>query len=325
MNGRISNEMKIERGTEQRLRELPDYVGMWYLNLKASKKTAATCRDYICKIHNFLSFIGNGDALAVATKDITELNVNKFFLSIQTRTVNGEVRYTSDSYQCTMWCCLNNFLEYLASHGMIERNYIKDITKPRNTDLDRINESRVRLTSNDFKKILKAVDSENNAFRRTRDKAILTLFMSTGIRKTALCSITLGDINLAEGKLVVIDKGSKRHQFVLSDGACDALNDWMSCRGSNGNDNLFLSRDGEAIPGSTVRDIVEKYTEIALGKRLSPHKLRSGVCSILYSKSHDVEFVRRFIGHASSATTARYIVTHGDEKQKGAELLGNIF
>ena len=72
MNGRIANETKIERGTEARLKEMPDYVSMWYLNLKASKKTAATCRDYICKIHNFLSFIGGTDVKSVPAKEITE-------------------------------------------------------------------------------------------------------------------------------------------------------------------------------------------------------------------------------------------------------------
>ena len=68
----------------------------------------------------------------------------------------------------------------------------------------------------------------------------------------------------------------------------------------------------------TISDVVEKYAGV------SPHKLRSGFCSILYKKTGDIEFVRRAVGHANSATTARYIVTNGEEKQNAAEIMGSI-
>ncbi|MEE3416989.1 MAG: site-specific integrase, partial [Prevotella sp.] len=57
---------------------------------------------------------------------------------------------------------------------------------------------------------------------------------------------------------------------------------------------------------------------------LSPHKLRSGFCSIMYSKTHDIEFVRRAVGHSNVATTQRYIVTNKDEKKKSAEIMESI-
>ena len=76
--------------------------------------------------------------------------------------------------------------------------------------------------------------------------------------------------------------------------------------------------------GKTLTEIVQKYTGRALGKPLSPHKLRAGYCSILYNKTHDAEFVRRAVGHANVATTQRYIVTKGNERKKAAEIMASI-
>ena len=78
------------------------------------------------------------------------------------------------------------------------------------------------------------------------------------------------------------------------------------------------------MSASTIKYLVYKYTERALGKALSPHKLRAGYCSILYNQTHDIEFVRRAVGHANVATTQRYIVTNGSEKKKVAEIMGSL-
>ncbi len=56
-------------------------------------------------------------------------------------------------------------------------------------------------------------------------------------------------------------------------------------------------------------------------KRLSPHKIRAGVCTLLYETTGDIKFVADFIGHANVATTQRYIVNNGKAKKTGAELI----
>lgn len=327
MNGRIDNELRIERTAEAKLKTMPDYVNSWYLNMKASKKTAATRCDYVNKINNFLTSIDSNTKDLAASK-ITETAVAKFFMSIQTKNVNGEISYTSDSYQATVWCCLNSFLGYLADHGMIEQNYAKFIDKPKNHDLDRINEHRIRLDANDFRKIISSVDDEINLTRRNRDRAILILFMNTGMRKTALSNIMINDIDFDKKELIIIDKGSKRHQYVLSDEVIEAISEWLDVRGEfdkgKGDNHLFISDHGNRMASSTMYDLVAKYTERAMGKRISPHKLRSGYCSILYGATGDIEFVRRAVGHASATTTARYVVTAGEEKRKAAEIMNGF-
>ena len=75
----------------------------------------------------------------------------------------------------------------------------------------------------------------------------------------------------------------------------------------------------------TFSELVDKYAYKALGYHISPHKLRSGLASILYEEKHDIEFVRRVIGHSNVATTQRYIVTNNAEREETANIMGNIF
>lgn len=328
MNGRLAKELQLEVSIETKLMEMPDYIRSWDMNMKASRKSAATRRDYIYKMHSFLSSI-NPNVKEVKLDQINEGNVTRYFTSVQTKETNGNVVYTSDSYQQTVWSCLNNFFEYLKKRELIANNYMSMIARPKNRDLDRINEHRILLNMDDFKRIIMSVDDEKNLTRRNRDRAILVLFMNTGMRKTALSSIMLSDVDFEENTLTVVDKGNKRHHYVLSEEVESALKEWLAVRSEyskgKGDEHLFLSDHGNGMSGTAMYDVVGKYTERALGRRISPHKLRSGYCSILYKATGDIEFVRRAVGHASSQTTQRYIVTGGNEKRRAADIMSGIF
>lgn len=328
MNGRLENENKIEKSIDNKLKTLPDFAKPWHMNLKASQKTASTRLDYLRKLYRFLYYI-NPDVKSVTLDDITEENVYEYYSSIQTTEKNGKVEYTSDSYKQTVWFFLDNFLEYEYKHNNIKMNYMSTIDKPKNKDLERINENRILLTEKDFKNIIASTAVESDITLRTRDKAILLLFMNTGMRRTALCNIMLDDLNYINRELNVIDKGNKRHVYYLNEQTYEAISKWLKVRNkfdiNNDSGHLFISERGNVIAGNTIYKIVSKYTQLALGKKISPHKLRSGYCSILYKKTGDIEFVRRAVGHANATTTQRYIVTKGEEKRKASEIMGNIF
>lgn len=324
MNGRILNEIKINEATVRILEDLPEYVKEWYVNLKASGLTAATIREYIRKVRFFLSTIDT-DTKHVNVNQITEYNVSEFFASLA---VKDGSQMTSDSYRASTWACLNNFLGYLHRKRLIDENYMQLIKKPCVKDLDRINESRVRLTGNDFKKLLDKVRENDNEVFQIRDEAILKLFMYTGMRKSALINIMMDDVDMNASTLVVIDKGKKRHQYVLNNDLKNTLSDWISVRSDfankRGDKHFFLSDRGIRMSETAVYTVVTKYTQAALGKALSPHKLRAGFCSILYEQTGDIEFVRRAVGHSSASTTQRYIVTKGDERRRASEIINNL-
>ena len=327
MQGRLENELKINDAINRFLEKMPEYVKEWHLNLMASNKTAATRRDFVYKISYFLSFI-NKDTKNVRLEDFNINKVEEYFVIIRTKKdKNGNTVYTSDSHQQCIWIALNNFFEFLYNRKYISENYMKSITKPKNRDLERINEKRPLLTKKDFKKIINAVYENGGKFKE-RDLAIITLLMNTGMRESALVEINVSDIDFDYNKLYVVDKGNKKHTYFLSSDIVDILIDYIEERkyflDDKENDALFLSARKTRITAEAVYDIVMKYSKLGIGKELSPHKLRGGFVTILYKETGDAEFVRRAVGHSNISTTQRYIATAGEEKEKAAKLMQGL-
>lgn len=332
MNGRMEHDLKKEKRIATKLSTLPDYVAEWDMNLKASQKTTATRDNYVRLIGNFLQFV-NPNPKEVTLKQLDIPTVQKYFISLQTKTKGNEVMETSDSYRCMAWACLNSFFSYMVKREYMEDNPIEIVEKPKNHDLARINQNRKLLTEKDFKKMLRAVeeDVDLDYEYKARNRAILLLFMTTGMRKTALTEINLEDVDLVRESIQIIDKRKKLHTYPLNDTLIDAISEWLSYRkslerncGGINTDALFITKYMERISGDAIMEIVNKYSRIGLGYKISPHKLRAGCASILYNKTHDLEFVRRAIGHADVGTTTRYIVTQGKEREEMSNIMGKL-
>ena len=213
---------------------------------------------------------------------------------------------------------------------------METIKRPKNKDEERIKQERVLLTKKDFNSILKAVNRGvgNSTAKKlqnrttSRDKLIISLFMTTGMRKTALTEINLEDINIDKRTLQVVDKGNKYHVYYLSDDIISLIDEWLSDREVmlNGRESaaLFVSDNGNRLTGNAITKIVQKYSEGAIGYQISPHKFRAGFCSILYDEKHDIEFVRKSVGHSQIRTTQRYIVTNNKERKEASEIIGSL-
>ena len=185
-----------------------------------------------------------------------------------------------------------------------------------------------------------AIDLDNNDYYdkeckfpdevRQRNKLMLMIFMTTGMRRTALSEINVEDIS-NDGKLTIIDKRRKQHTYPLEPAVIQCLNEWLINRQNMLNelntysDALFITVFGKRMGGKAINNVVNRYSEKGIGRKLSAHKLRAGCATILYQKTNDIEFVRRAIGHSNVATTQRYIVSNGSEREKASELLTNIF
>lgn len=326
MEGRMEIDAKYFAKTEKKLETLPSYVTGWYHAMQASYLSAKTCRDYVFKIAKFLMSISE-DPKQVKPDQITEDAVNSYMFSKRTKLKNGKVIDTSDSHKNSVWYALKSFLEYMTKHNYIDKNYILDIKKKKNNDLDRINKHRVKLTIDDFNKLLSYVDQEHSRYPE-RDRAILLLYMSTGMRKAALSSIDIQDIDFSNKKLTIVDKGSFTHEYFLNDKELQALNNWISKRESfkksEETSALFISNLGNRISESELERMIKRYTSEALSVCVSPHKLRSGFITIMYNQTGDIEKVRRMVGHKNIATTQRYIVTEGEEKAEAADIMQSL-
>lgn len=331
MNGRLEHDRKIEQRIEKILKTLPQYMEEWDLNMKASGQSANTRENYLIRIRDFFSYI-KGDPKNVELSDINSTNTQKWFISKQTRKKGDQIVETSDSQKCVTWACLNAFFSYMVRREYMSENPVLLIDKPKNHDLARINQNRKLLTAKDFQKILKALDNDNlcDPEYKTRNWAILYLLMMTGMRKTALTEINIEDVNMEKKEIRIIDKRKKLHIYPMDVSLYLAIKAWLRDRevllskNEADCDALFLSHKMTRLQAKGVHDVVQRYSKMGLGYAITPHKIRAGYASILYSKTHDLEFVRRAIGHADVSTTTRYIVTEGKERKEAGEILGGL-
>lgn len=334
MNGRFEVENKIEARIKNKLISCPDYLYDWYMNLKANNSTPATCYDYLNKVIQMLMSYQNHYP---TINELSQRHTIEYFDSIQKiKDRKGNVKYSSSSYQQNVWCALSNFFDFLYRTKLISNNYMETIKRPKDKDSERIKNERVLLTQDDFNKILSSVNGKSNNYKvykertdlHNRDKLIICLFMTTGMRKTALTEIDINDIDLDRCKLSIIDKGKKYHIYSLSDDIMEYIKKWLldreNIKGHEKTDALFISEKGDRLTGNAIVKIVEKYSKAGLGYSISPHKLRAGFCSILYDKKHDIEFVRKVVGHANIRTTQRYIVTDNTERKEAVDIMSDL-
>lgn len=323
MEGRIEVEEKIERSICNKLNSMPSFASEWYLALRARGVTMKSCRNYVYALENFIIVMGYGDKLNVA--DIGAEDLAKYFSIIQYKTDHKDNKIrTSDAYRNMVWFALNNFFEYEYEVGNISKNYMK-VVKPVKSGFETQKKKPI-LNADDFKKMLVNIPGTDLGLKK-RNNAILMLYMTTGMRRDALCQMNISDIDFKKKEVTVIDKGEKSHTYKLTNNTMKAISEWLMFRNtiSHGTtEAVFLTYQGKRITGNSVYNMITECSKSAFGTAISPHKIRSGLCSILYEQTHDIEFVRRAIGHSKVTTTQRYIITDGNERSVASQIIGEL-
>ena len=201
---------------------------------------------------------------------------------------------------------VKGLFKYLLQHKIITANPTDllvipkaDKPLPKNMEVDEVSQ------------LLNFIPEQTIEFR---DKAIMELFYSTGIRLSELASIDLTDLATESGELRVLGKGNKQRLVPVGKKAVEAMRDWLSCRiefVKTETSALFLSQLGNRL---SVRQIQQRLVHWAkkqgLNNTLHPHKLRHSFASHVLESSGDLRAVQELLGHANLSTTQVY--THLD-------------
>jgi len=155
---------------------------------------------------------------------------------------------------------------------------------------------------------------DGNDFISTRDRAILELVYSSGLRLSELTSINIADLDVHQALLRVTGKGDKTRELPVGTYAITAIKAWLKFRNSTlqpGENALFISTKGTRVG---VRSVQERFAKIGaqldLQQRLHPHMLRHSFASHMLESSGDLRAVQELLGHANISTTQIY--THLD-------------
>ena len=154
-----------------------------------------------------------------------------------------------------------------------------------------------------------------------RDKAMLEVLYSSGVRVSELVDMALADIDLDEGILRVRGKGRKDRLTPIGSQAMAAVRRYLSMRNIDADDvpqelaesRVFLNKHGDALSTRSVRRKLDKYLQqVGLDPGISPHTLRHSFATHLLNNGADLRSVQELLGHQSLSTTQVYthLTTH---------------
>jgi len=249
--------------------------------------------------------------------DINDNMVREFRLWLN-RQVTGNNRKSGETMskktQNYYLIAIRAFLKYLA------RQEVKSLSSER-IELAKVPERSLDLITNaELQRLLDA--PKGNEVGDLRDKAILELLFSTGLRVSELCSLTR-DIDLSTDELSIVGKGSKVRVVFISDYAKKILKDYLAKR-KDMDDSLFvqLSQNSKTqtkkgktlgLTRRSIERIVKQCTlKAGISKRVTPHTMRHLFATDLLSNGADLRSVQALLGHANIGTTQIY--THVTDK-----------
>ena len=284
-----------------------DYLEHLEIEAGRSKKTVDNYRLYLERFAEIALEVSGKEELR--PQDITKEILRKYRIKLnRLGSDNGEedLKVITQTYHLI---ALRGFLKYLA------RREIKSLD-PSLVELPRVHRTQVTfLHYDEVEDMLEQIDTSTES--GLRDRAIIELLYSGGLRVSELVSLNRDSINLERREFMVRGKGSKDRPIFISEACADRVRDYLDAR-TDSLPALFLnnSRHTQAVDTSgdyrrmtarSVERIVEKYARLAgITKHVSPHTLRHSFATDLLMNGADLRAVQSMLGHADISTTQIY-------------------
>lgn len=273
-------------------------------------RSQLTVRNYEHYLHTFISRMN-----VRTVSDITEDKIREFRLQLNRSPgvkVKGQTRGTMKKVtQNYYMIAIRSFLKYCRKRSVtaLTPDAI-ELAKTGARDLDLI-------SVEELGRLMKATDTTTT--KGLRDKALLELFFSTGLRLSELCSLNR-DLDLAKDEFSIRGKGEKVRVVFLSEEAKTAIRAYLSKR-NDMDEALFIDvaknrskEDSRRLTPRSIERIVKTYAiKAGISKKVTPHVLRHSFATDLLSNGADIRSVQIMLGHANIATTQVY--THVTDKQ----------
>lgn len=260
-----------------------------------------------------LSLFASSQSAQAAATEPAEFSWHKQTeTTLQSYLANGRRRGLSARSLALTVASLRGLYRYLQQQQQVSDNPAQYLTVPK---------PKAKLPKNldiDTLQHLLSFDSSDDVLA-CRDKAMLELFYSSGLRLAELVGSNINDIDWHEQLIRVRGKGSKERQIPIGSVALKALQHWLSQRHlllgdatpEADQNALFLSKQQQRISARQVRQRVEHWAKVqGLGQQLHPHMLRHSFASHVLQSSGDLRAVQDLLGHANLSTTQVY--THLD-------------
>lgn len=249
---------------------------------------------------------------ATNVKDITEDKLREYRLSLNRSAgikikgqTPGTMKKNTQNYHLI---ALRSFLKYCRKRNI-------EALAPDTIELAKVGARHLDLISVDeLNRLIKSPDLATT--KGLRDKALLELFFSTGLRLAELCSLNR-DLDLSKDEFSIRGKGEKIRVVFLSTEAKDAIRAYLKER-KDMEEAMFVNiarnaADGRLTPRSIERIVRDCAIKAGISKKVTPHVLRHSFATDLLSNGADIRSVQMMLGHANISTTQVY--THVTDAQ----------
>jgi len=237
--------------------------------------------------------------------ELTDWTVLKAAQVRQLATINHKLGLSPRSL-ATKLSALRSFCDYLVLQGKLDANPAKGVSAPRqskplpkNLDVDEIHQLMSVKT-----------EQEDDADLAVRDKAMMELMYSSGLRLDELVNLNVSDLKLKAKTMRVIGKGNKERQLPIGSTAITAVQAWLQIRPNYADKDqpaLFVSKLKRRISHRSVQSRMAKWgQEQTLTSHVHPHKLRHSFATHMLESSGDLRAVQELLGHANLSTTQIY-------------------
>jgi integrase/recombinase XerC len=201
---------------------------------------------------------------------------------------------------------LRSFYNFLLREGVVKLNPAIGVSAPK---------PKKRLPATiDVDQMTRLLSFRTDEEVGVRDKAIMELFYSSGLRLSELVGLDVLDIDLADRTVRVLGKGSKARVVPVGKHAVEAIHHWLQERtklAAVGNTALFVGIRGDRISPRSVQKLVAQWAQRqGLGVHVHPHMFRHSFATHILESSQNLRGVQELLGHANIATTQIY--THLD-------------
>ncbi|MCM8803732.1 MAG: tyrosine recombinase XerC [Candidatus Omnitrophica bacterium] len=195
---------------------------------------------------------------------------------------------------------IKSFYKFLLSRKYIKKNPALLIQTPK------IPEKLPNFLT--YNEVLKILDiPHKNSWQFLRDKSIIEILYSTGIRVGELANLKIEDINFADELIKVKGKGKKERILPIGKPALNSLIEYIEKRPNKKEKFIFLNKYGKRLTERSIERIIKKYSLISgINKKVTPHTLRHTFATHLLDRGADLRIVQELLGHERITTTQIY-------------------
>ncbi len=319
------------------LKELPAFCGSFFRSIDNST-SVLTRYAYAIDLRSFFQYAAGRPEL-FADQDIPSLQVSAlakvrrgdielFLEDMSLYYKDDRELVNNERAKARKLSSLRAFFKYFFKQEMIPSNVAALVDAPKLHD-----KAIIRLEPNEVANLLDMAERGDgltdrqkrfHLITRTRDVAILTLFLGTGIRISELVGIDLEDLDFENNSFLVTRKGGSQDILSFGDEVHDALKAYYDWRvqqiAVDGHENaLFLSIQMKRMSVRSVEYLVKKYAAVVAPlKKITPHKLRSTYGTMLYHETQDIYLVADVLGHKDVNTTRKHYADASEENKRRA-------